>query len=146
MHASEFLQSLRQLSVAKLVSIHGVGEKLAQNIVSFGQSPRYEALLKNLQDLETSGQGLTLTTRRQSTHPTTSLLAGEIIVITGSFDLPRETIKTRLEDAGAKVSGSVSKTTTILVAGEKAGSKLPKAEKLGVRIVHDYRDLLNQHS
>ena len=143
MRASQFLRNLRTLSVAELVSIHGVGEKLAENIVSFAASPRHEALAKNFEDLETSGQGLTITARTRSSRLSAGALSGEVIVITGSFAVPRGDIKTQLEDAGAKVSGSVSKTTTILLAGEKSGSKLNKAEKLGVRVVHDYESLLN---
>jgi DNA ligase (NAD+) len=56
-------------------------------------------------------------------------------VITGSFAQTRDEIKAQLEALGAKVTGSVSKKTTALIAGEKAGSKLDKAEKLGLTII-----------
>ncbi|MDR2151360.1 MAG: NAD-dependent DNA ligase LigA [Helicobacteraceae bacterium] len=60
---------------------------------------------------------------------------GKTVVITGSFALPREAIKAKLETLGAIVSESVSKRTDFLFAGENAGSKLQKAETLGVRVI-----------
>ena len=65
-------------------------------------------------------------------------LAGQIFVITGSFTtLSRGDIKTALQDLGAKVSGSVSKKTTTVIAGEAAGSKLTKAQDLGIEIMDE---------
>jgi DNA ligase (NAD+) len=63
-------------------------------------------------------------------------LAGKSIVVTGTLvKYGREEIERRLRDLGAKASGSVSKKTDYLLAGEKAGSKLEKARELGVRII-----------
>jgi DNA ligase (NAD+) len=65
-----------------------------------------------------------------------SALAGKSIVVTGTLvKYGREEIERRLRDLGAKASGSVSKKTDYLLAGEKAGSKLEKARELGVRII-----------
>ncbi|NBQ48566.1 MAG: NAD-dependent DNA ligase LigA, partial [Sphingobacteriia bacterium] len=65
-----------------------------------------------------------------------SALAGKSIVVTGTLvKYGREEIERRLRDIGAKASGSVSKKTDYLLAGEKAGSKLEKARELGVRII-----------
>lgn len=65
------------------------------------------------------------------------VLKGNTYVITGSFDIPRSDIKESLMRLGAAVSGSVSKNTTALIAGEKAGSKLKDAEKLGIPIIDE---------
>jgi len=65
------------------------------------------------------------------------------MVITGSFsELSRDQIKEKLQLLGANVTGSVSKKTTILVAGDKAGSKLDKAKSLGIKIINE--EELNQ--
>lgn len=63
-------------------------------------------------------------------------LAGKTFVITGTMEVPRSQIEKMVEEAGGKVSGAVSKQTDYLVAGEKAGSKLGKAEKLGVPVLN----------
>ena len=64
-----------------------------------------------------------------------SVFAGKTVVITGTLPLPRDEIKARLEALGAKVSGSVSKKTDFVLAGEEAGSKLDKALELGVTVL-----------
>ena len=66
------------------------------------------------------------------------VLAGQTMVITGTLStLSRDEAKAYLQQLGAKVAGSVSKNTDVLVAGEKAGSKLAKAEQLGVTVWDD---------
>ncbi len=64
-------------------------------------------------------------------------LSGETIVFTGSISLPRPRAKELAEKAGGRVTGSVTGNTTILVAGENAGSKLKKARELGVKILSE---------
>lgn len=66
------------------------------------------------------------------------VLAGQIIVITGTIEaFKRDELKARLQEMGATVTGSVSKKTTLLVAGEKAGSKLVKAQELGIKVINE---------
>ena len=62
---------------------------------------------------------------------------GKTFVITGTLSAPREDIKERIEAAGGKVSGSISKNTDYLVAGEGGGSKLEKAISLGVSVISE---------
>ncbi|MEW8460572.1 MAG: helix-hairpin-helix domain-containing protein, partial [Candidatus Thiodiazotropha endolucinida] len=74
-------------------------------------------------------------------------LSGKTVVITGTLSKPRDEVKQMLQSLGAKVTGSVSKKTDYLLAGEEAGSKLDKAEKLGVAILDEaaLQDLLAQN-
>ena len=74
-------------------------------------------------------------------------LAGQTWVLTGTLGMPRARAKLLLERLGAKVSGSVSGATDVVLAGENAGSKLAKAEKLGVKVVDEdaFRTLLGEH-
>jgi DNA ligase (NAD+) len=75
-------------------------------------------------------------------------LAGQTWVLTGALGMPRAKAKNLLESLGAKVSGSVSGKTSVLLAGEAAGSKLRKAESLGIEVLTEeqFRDLLAAHS
>ena len=66
-------------------------------------------------------------------------LSGKTFVITGALSKPRSHFKGLIESRGGKVAGSVSSKTNYLVAGEKAGSKLARAEKLGVKILDEER-------
>ena len=74
-------------------------------------------------------------------------LAGQTWVLTGALGMPRARAKNLLESLGARVTGSVSAKTTVLLAGEAAGSKLRKAEKLGIEILDEemFIELLNAH-
>ena len=74
-------------------------------------------------------------------------LSNTVWVITGTLSEPREKIADLLRDHGAKITDSVSKKTTYLLVGEDAGSKLEKANKLGVRIIteNDFRILISSH-
>lgn len=113
-----------------LVAIDGIGEVVAQAIVAFFQEPHndhvVEELLKEIdvQDFEAPSS--------------TSPVAGKIVVFTGSLEkMTRNEAKARAEALGAKVSGSVSKKTDILVAGPGAGSKLTKALEFGVEVLDE---------
>ena len=84
-----------------------------------------------------------VTTLRRTRSPVTTkakagLLAGKTFVLTGRLpNLKREEAAARIEAAGSKVSGSVSKKTDYVVAGAEAGSKLDKAQKVGVKIIDE---------
>ena len=79
--------------------------------------------------------GLTFTAEKKVT---TSTLEGLTFVLTGTLpNLTRDVAKERIESAGGRVSGSVSKKTSYVVAGEDAGSKLDKATSLGVKVVDE---------
>ncbi|NJS41939.1 hypothetical protein HC766_06650 [Candidatus Gracilibacteria bacterium] len=132
---------LQQLQEEDLVGIKGVGQVLALNYTEFLSSPRFLKILKGFKQLEKNHQGLKIQEKAIiKTYEQT--LSNQIICITGSFDIPRSQIKEMLEAKGAKVTSSITSATTILLAGEKAGSKLQKAQELGTVIQSDYKKLI----
>jgi DNA ligase (NAD+) len=117
-------------AAAALEAVNEVGPKVAQAIVEFFAVKRNVQLVKDLESL-----GLKMTAEKRVT---TSTLDGLTFVLTGTLpNLTREAAKERIESAGGRVSGSVSKKTSYLVAGEEAGSKLDKATSLGVKVVDE---------
>ena len=124
------MSELMEASAEELEAVNEVGPKVAQAIVEFF------AVEKNLQlvrDLESLGLAMTAERRVVGTA-----LAGLTFVLTGTLPtLTRDEAKAKIEAAGGKVSGSVSKKTDYVVAGEEAGSKLDKANSLGVKVVDE---------
>lgn len=113
-----------------LEAVTEVGPKVAQAIVEFFAVGKNKDLVRDLTSL-----GLTMTAEKRVT---TSTLEGLTFVLTGTLpNLTRESAKERIESAGGRVSGSVSKKTSYVVAGEEAGSKLDKATSLGVKVVDE---------
>ena len=106
-----------------------VGPKVAQSIRRFFHEKRNRELVNRLRS-----EGLSFTHERR--RPEGGKLAGQTFVLTGTLSsLTREEAKDRIERAGGKVAGSVSRKTTYVVAGEEAGSKLDKANELGVKVI-----------
>jgi DNA ligase (NAD+) len=116
----------------ELQQANEVGPRIAQSIAEFFQEPRNRELVERLRKA-----GLTFggTKKARGTK-----LAGKTFVLTGTLDRPRDQVKRMIEDAGGRVSGSVSKKTDYVVAGTDAGSKLDKAKELGVAVIGE-RDL-----
>jgi DNA ligase (NAD+) len=140
MKASIFLKSFQGINQEDLQGIKGLGEVLASNFLEFTNSTRCKKLIKSFEKLEADGNELDIFF--QKTNSVNQKLAGQIICITGSFDISRDKIKEKLESLGGKISSSVSSSTTILLAGEKPGSKLDQAKKYGTKIVNNYQDLI----
>jgi len=116
--------------IPTLTAINDIGPKVAVTIREFFTNERNCALVQQLKDL-----GLTMLAEKRER---TSTLAGLTFVLTGTLPtLTREAAKERIEAAGGKVSGSISKKTSYLVAGEEAGSKLEKAQSLNVPILDE---------
>ena len=140
MQASIFLQKLKQLDRQDINDLHGIGDVLVQNLHDFVSSTRFDKLVTRFEQLEASNKGLNI----QSTKflQIEGALSGQTICITGTFEISRPNIKTQLENLGAKVVDNVTTKTTILLAGQEAGSKLAKAKKLGVRIVEELKELI----
>jgi DNA ligase (NAD+) len=125
--------SAAQLSVAlpeDIETIHGIGPEIAQAVADWCRQPSHQTLVERLQRL-----GLQL----HSEQPIVSgaqPLSGKTFVITGTLPtLKRDQAQAMIQSAGGKVTGSVSKKTDYLVAGAEAGSKLAKAEALGISLL-----------
>ena len=120
-----------------LADIEDVGPITAASVRHFLDSDVGQATLN---DLRREGVDLTETVVAPPPEAADSPFNGKTIVITGTLDhWSRNDLKAHLETLGAKVSGSISKNTDLLVAGEKAGSKLTKAESLGVEVWDEAR-------
>jgi DNA ligase (NAD+) len=114
----------------ELTRVNDIGPKVAATVREFFSNERNLALVERLR-----GYGLTFTAERKVRG---TALSGLTFVLTGTLPtLTREEAKERIEAAGGKVSGSVSKKTDYVVAGEEAGSKLDKAQSLGVVVVDE---------
>ena len=124
------MDALMGAGADELEGVNEVGPKVAQAIVEFFAVEKNRDLVKDLASL-----GLTMTAEKRVK---TSTLKGLTFVLTGTLpNLTREIAKEKIESAGGKVSGSVSKKTNYVVAGEEAGSKLDKANSLGVAVVDE---------
>ena len=124
------LDELIAAHVEDLTRVNDVGPKVAATVHGFFQNERNLALIERLRSA-----GLTFTAVKRVT---TDTLAGLTFVLTGTLPtLTRDEAKDRIESAGGKVSGSVSKKTSYVVAGEEAGSKLEKAESLKVPVLDE---------
>lgn len=114
----------------ELAAIEGIGPERASSIRSWFANKTNQELIESLKKA-----GIQMDESTPTVSPS-SALAGKSIVVTGTLvKYGREEIERRLRDLGAKASGSVSKKTDYLLAGDKAGSKLEKARELGVRII-----------
>jgi DNA ligase (NAD+) len=124
------LDTLKGADQERLEAVRDVGPVVASHIVHFFQQPHNREVIEKL-----IGAGIEWPAVEVSRHQPH---AGETYVLTGALSsMTRDEAKARLQALGATVSGSVSKKTTAVVAGEKAGSKLARAEKLGVRIMDE---------
>lgn len=125
------METLSNATEERLLQIHEIGTVMAKSIVDYFQNPENQTRLKLLQNA-----GLHFGSETDSSRTTVSNdFAGMIFVITGTLSRPREIIADEIRMKGGKVSGSVSKKTSYLIAGESAGSKLTDAQKLGVKIL-----------
>jgi DNA ligase (NAD+) len=120
-------------SVDQLTECEDIGEVIAQSVVQWHGDPRNRQLIERLRKA-----GLNFKSALYQPKAKAGPLAGKTFVLTGTLPtLKREEAAAKIEAAGGKVSGSVSKKTDYLVAGAEAGSKLDKAQKLGVKIIDE---------
>ena len=134
--ASSFgtIDRLSAASAEELCAVEEIGEIMASAIHGWFRDPEVAKLLGKLR-----AAGLNFGERdpKESAPAAEGPLKGTIWVLTGTLSIPREEAAEMIRDKGGKVSGSVSAKTTYLLAGDEAGSKLTKAEKLGVKILNE---------
>jgi len=124
------LDALQDASEETLTEVNDVGPIVAKHVAAFFEQDNNRQVIEALLAAGVEWQPLEDKSGQQP-------LAGEIWVLTGALSMPRIQAKNLLESLGAKVTGSVSAKTTALLAGEAAGSKLVKAQKLGVKVLSE---------
>ena len=129
--AFETMDELKQQDKEALMAVDEIGDKMADAVVQYFNEPHVEVLLNRLKE-----QGVNMSyTGPKAAEVEDETFKDQTFVITGTLEhYKRQELKAMLEARGAKVTGSVSKKTDVLIAGVEAGSKLDKAEKLGITI------------
>jgi len=125
------MELLKKATLEELNSIPDIGEMIAQSIVSYFADPHHQALIEQLEQL---GLNMIYEKGEQIEHP----FNNKTIVLTGKLEIfSRDQASDLIEKLGGKVSSSVSSKTDFVVAGEDAGSKLKKANELGVKVIDE---------
>lgn len=134
------LEAVMQATVEDLIGLPDVGAIVAESIVNFFSD---DMMKQSIAEMLAAGVAPPALEEQQAAVTEDSLFYGKTIVITGTLPtLGRDELTKKLEAHGAKVTGSVSKKTDIVIAGEKAGSKLTKAQELGITIIDNEETLL----
>lgn len=126
--------ALAAATVADIAAIYGIGEEIARSVNQWFQIPENQHLIDQLQQV-----GLQLAGPGKAAAPAVqTAITGKTFVVTGTLPtMKRDQAKEFIRQAGGKVTDSVSKKTNFLVAGESAGSKLAKAEQLGIAVLSE---------
>ena len=123
----------RFLTISKdeLVAVEEIGPTMADSIIEYREDPQHIEIIKGLID---AGLKMDVDVQEASGNE----MEGEIVVLTGKLEvMGRSEAGKLLEKHGAKVTGSVSKKTTLVIAGEDSGSKLTKANELSIRVINE---------
>lgn len=124
------LEDIKNATIEDLTKIDGIGDKVAKSIVDFFKDENNRKILSKLSEYGVNPKG-------SSFKKTSNIFEGKTFVITGTLSQPRNIFEERIKKAGGKVSGSVSKKTSYVLAGENPGSKFDKASTLGVIILNE---------
>ncbi len=123
--------AIAEASVEEIMQVPDIGPIMAKNLVEFFNETKNRAIIAKIIAAGVNWPN-EITTPTQAQR-----LAGQSWVLTGTLSIPRQEAKALLESLGAKVAGSVSKKTDCVVAGIEAGSKLTKAQTLGVKVIDE---------
>ena len=138
------MQALMTASVEELMSIDEIGESIAQSLVAYFAQDENKQLIADLQEI-----GLQMEVDEQTQQAGSEVLKGKTIVISGTFTaFSRDELKNMIELHGGKNTGSISKNTSFIVAGENMGpAKKEKADALGVPMLseQEFIELIQQH-
>jgi DNA ligase (NAD+) len=133
------LDELMAVAKDELQTLHDIGDIVAESIVSFFQDPNMRQSIERMLQAGVQPRVEEKTKIANTDNP----FYGKTVVLTGTLSaMGRDEASKKLEALGAKVTGSVSKKTDIVIAGENAGSKLSKAQELGIRIIDDEQEFL----
>jgi DNA ligase (NAD+) len=134
-HGYQSVEQLQAATVETLCEVEDIGRAVAHALREFLDQPATQAEIRALREL-----GVSLDVRdedRPVESSADSPFTGKTVVITGTLSIERAVFQALLEAAGAKASGSVSAKTDYLIAGDSAGSKLTKAQSLGVAVLSE---------
>jgi DNA ligase (NAD+) len=133
------IDNLMSADFEALITVDEIGEKIAQSVINFSSDEKNQFIVDRLKKY-----GLQLEISQEQLGNQTDKLEGKIIVVSGVFhQMSRTELKKAIEDNGGKVSSSISKKTSFIVAGDNMGpSKLEKAQNLGVSIITE-EDFIN---
>jgi DNA ligase (NAD+) len=124
------VEQLAGASAANIEGVYGIGPEIAQSVFKWFQVPANQTLIDRLRE---AGLQLAAQVKTTASEPKSQPLSGKIFVLTGTLPtLKRDEAKELIEKAGGKVTNSVSSKTDYLLVGEDAGSKLEKAQELGI--------------
>ncbi|WLT07451.1 NAD-dependent DNA ligase LigA [Gilliamella apis] len=134
------LTAIENASLEQLQSVNDIGAVIAESIIDFFQEPHNRTVIDQLISEEI---GIHWPDVEVQLLTTDSPFSDRTVVLTGILSiLTRDEAKAKLKQLGAKVTGSVSKKTDLVIAGEAAGSKLTKAQELGIKVI-DEQELIN---
>lgn len=133
----ETIDALMDATEEQLTSIFEIGEKMADSVVTYFNNEEVKELITRLKQ---AGVNTTFKGKKVQVEIGDSPFAGKTIVLTGKLtQLTRNEAKAKIEELGGTVTGSVSKKTDLVIAGEDAGSKLAKARELGIEVWDENR-------
>ena len=133
----ETIDALMVATEAELTQIHEIGDKMAESVVAYFSNEETQSLIARLKDV---GVNFTYKGKKVQVEAGANVFAGKTIVLTGKLEqLTRNEAKEKIEALGGIVTGSVSKKTDLVIAGEDAGSKLTKAQDLGIEVWDENR-------